>query len=79
MAHNTGRLGNDAQATNASKRSTKHYRDLDLFFTRTNNNNDVNRVEDVQAIKRSVRNLVLLNQYEKPFQPNIYAGLRGLL
>jgi phage baseplate assembly protein W len=33
----------------------------------------------VQAIKRSVRNLVLTNFYEKPFHPEIGSGVRELL
>ena len=60
MAHNTGTAGTDAQATNKSSRSTKQYKDLDLFFGRDTMGNDVNKVEDIQAVKRSVRNLVLL-------------------
>ncbi len=79
MAHNTGARGNDAQLTNASDRSSRQYKDLDLFFGRANKDSDVNKVEDIQAVKRSVRNLVLLNQYEKPFQPQIYAGVREML
>ena len=79
MAHNTGTAGTDAQATNKSSRSTKQYKDLDLFFGRDTMGNDVNKVEDIQAVKRSVRNLVLLNQYEKPFQPEIFSGVREML
>tara|TARA_B100000965_G_C19462446_1_gene700337 strand:- start:574 stop:1020 length:447 start_codon:yes stop_codon:yes gene_type:complete len=79
MAHNTGTMGNDAQLTNAADRSNRQYKDLDLFFGRANKDSDVNKVEDIQAVKRSVRNLVLLNQYEKPFQPEIYAGVREML
>ena len=41
--------------------------DLDLFFNKKNSNSDVNIIEDVQAVKRSVRNLVLLNSYETFF------------
>ena len=72
MAHNRNAVGIDAQLTNQSDRSVRQYRDLDLFFGRANKDSDVNRVEDIQAVKRSVRNLVLLNQYEKPFQPEIF-------
>ena len=36
-------------------------------------------LEDVQAVKRSVRNLVLLNEYEKPFHPEIHGGVRDML
>ena len=42
-------------------------------------NKDVNKVTDIEAVKRSVRNLVLLNSYEKPFHPEIAGDVRGLL
>ena len=68
----------DAQANNDITRNVKQYRDLDLFFSRKSNK-DVNRVTDIQAVKRSVRNLILLNSYEKPFHPEIAGDIRGLL
>ena len=68
----------DAQANNDISRNVKQYRDLDLFFSRKSNK-DVNKVTDVEAVKRSVRNLVLLNAYEKPFHPEISSGVRGML
>ena len=68
----------DAQANNDISRNVKQYRDLDLFFSRKSNN-DVNKVTDIEAVKRSVRNLILLNSYEKPFHPEIAGDVRGLL
>ena len=68
----------DAQANNNITRNVKQYRDLDLFFSRKSNK-DVNKVTDIQAVKRSVRNLILLNSYEKPFHPEIAGDIRGLL
>ena len=68
----------DAQANNDITRNVKQYRDLDLFFGRKSNK-DVNKVTDVEAVKRSVRNLVLLNSYEKPFHPEIAGDVRALL
>tara|TARA_B100001250_G_C19814540_1_gene797559 strand:- start:1808 stop:2251 length:444 start_codon:yes stop_codon:yes gene_type:complete len=68
----------DAQGKNKSSRSVQQYSDLDLFFGK-NSNEDVNIIGDVQAVKRSVRNLVLMNQFEKPFHPEIYSGVRGQL
>ena len=69
----------DAQGQNKSSRSAQLYSDLDLFFGKNNSDKDVNIVYDVQAVKRSIRNLVLTNQYEKPFHPEIYSGVRGML
>ena len=69
----------DAQANNNSDRNLRQYADLDLFFSKKNSDNDINKVTDVQAVKRSVRNLVLLNHYEKPFHPEIGSGIREML
>ena len=69
---------NDAQRNNDIRRNVKQYRDLDLFFSKKSNK-DVNKVTDIEAVKRSVRNLVLLNSYEKPFHPEIAGDVRGLL
>ena len=69
----------DAQSQNTSSRNTRRYIDLDLFFQRKIPSSDVNTITDVQAVKRSIRNLVLLNPYEKPFHPEIASGVRGML
>ena len=68
----------DAQANNDITRNVKQYRDLDLFFSKKSDK-DVNKVTDVEAVKRSVRNLMLLNTFEKPFHPEIGGDIRGLL
>ena len=68
----------DAQQTNESDRSAQVYSDLDLLFTRKDTK-DVNILKDIAAVKRSVRNLVLMNHYEKPFHPEIGSGVRGML
>jgi phage baseplate assembly protein W len=69
----------DAQTNNNSDRNLRQYADLDLFFSKKNSDSDINKVTDVQAVKRSVRNLVLLNHYEKPFHPEIGSGIREML
>ena len=69
----------DAQSQNTSSRNVRQYVDLDLFFQKKIPNKDVNTITDIQAVKRSVRNLVLLNPYEKPFHPEISSGIRGML
>ena len=68
----------DAQQNNESTRNAQQYKDLDLFFGRKSNN-DLNKVTDVEAVKRSVRNLILHNTFEKPFHPEIGGNVRGLL
>ena len=41
------------------------YKDLDLDFGRNSVTNDVNKLEDAEAVKRSVRNLINTSHYEK--------------
>tara|TARA_R100000030_G_scaffold15864_2_gene10529 strand:- start:49 stop:477 length:429 start_codon:yes stop_codon:yes gene_type:complete len=69
----------DAQLNNESTRGVRIYSDLDLFFGKKSSDRDVSVVTDVQAVKRSIRNLVLLNTYEKPFHPEISSGVRDML
>ena len=71
--------GYDAQLNNDSDRNVKQYVDLDLFFGKKNSDRDINTVTDIQSVKRSIRNLVLLNHYEKPFHPEIASGVRDML
>ena len=68
----------DAQSQNTA-RSTRQYTDLELLFGRKTSDNDIRKVTDVQAVKRSIRNLVQLNTYEKPFRPEISGGVREML
>ena len=70
---------NDAQSHNESARSTHIYKDLNLFFTKHPMTADVSKVTDVQAIKRSVRNLVLTNKGERLFHPEIGGNVRQSL
>src|SRR6056300_897679 len=69
----------DASTNNNSKRANRIYKDLDLDFGRNPVTNDVNKLTDVEAVKRSVRNLINTNNYERPFHPEIGSGLRGML
>ena len=68
----------DAQSQN-TKRNTREYTDLDLFFGKKSSNSDIQTLTDVQSVKRSLRNLVQLNTYEKPFHPEIAGGVREML
>ena len=69
----------DAQTNNDITRNVRQYTDLDLFFNKKSSDSDISKVTDIQAVKRSIRNLVLLNPYEKPFHPEISGGIRGML
>ena len=69
----------DAQVTNDSDRVVKEYVDLDLFFGKKSSNSDIQDLTNVKAVKRSIRNLILTNHFEKPFHPEIGSGVRDML
>ena len=69
----------DATQTNESTRSSKIYKDLNLGFEQNTATKDIQKIKDVEAVKRSVRNLINTNHYEKPFHPEIGSNLRAML
>ena len=69
----------DATQTNESKRSSRIYKDLNLGFQYNTATKDILKITDVEAVKRSVRNLVQYGHFEKPFHPEIGSGIRDLL
>ena len=69
----------DAGSQNNITRNVRQYTDLDLFFGKKSSNSDIQDITDIKAVKRSIRNLVLLNHYEKPFRPEIASGVRDML
>ena len=58
---------------------TKVFSDLDIAFILHPERNDLVPKYDLEAIKNSVKNLVLTNFYERPFQPFLGSNIRGLL
>ena len=69
----------DATQTNESTRSSKVFKDLNLSFQQNTATKDIQKIKDVEAVKRSVRNLINTNHYEKPFHPEIGSNLRAML
>ena len=69
----------DAQSVNQSSKTTFLYKDISLYFTKNPVTGDVTEVTDVQDIKRSVRNLVLTNSFDRPFHPEIASRVRESL
>jgi len=69
----------DATQTNESTRSSKIFKDLNLDFQQNSATKDIQKITDVEAVKRSVRNLISTNHYEKPFHPEIGSNLRAML
>ena len=69
----------DAQGTNNSTRSNNLYSDLNLNFNKNPATKDIAKLKDVEAVKWSVRNLILTNRFERPFHPEIGSDIRALL
>ena len=65
--------------TNKSKRSARIFTDLNLDFAQNPATKDIQKIEDVDAVKRSVRNLINTNYYERPFRPSLGSNLRAML
>ncbi len=59
--------------------SPRSFKDLDLNFTIHPIRKDINTHKNEYAIINSVKNLVLTNHYERPFQPEIGSNIRRLL
>ena len=55
------------------------FSDIDLDFLRNPFTNDVNILTNTDSIKRSVRNLVLYNFFEKPFKPRFGGDTKSKL
>ena len=59
--------------------NVRSWSDLDLDFLAHPVTKDIVLKRDVESIKRSVRNLIMTNKFERPFQPQIGSGVRGVL
>jgi phage baseplate assembly protein W len=57
----------------------ENFADLDLNFERNIFTGDVNLKTGEEAIRRALKSLVLLKANEKPFHPEINAGISDLL
>lgn len=55
------------------------YSDLDLDFIAHPTTGDVVKKTGEEAVKRSVRNLILTNFYDRPFRPSIGSNVQKLL
>ena len=58
---------------------SKIYSDIDFTFTKKPVTGDVALSYDTQAVIRSIRNLLLTRNYERPFNPDLGSSLDALL
>jgi phage baseplate assembly protein W len=57
----------------------RDFRDLDLSFNIHPVRKDVNVHKSERAVINSIKNLILTNHYERPFQPELGSNIRRLL
>ena len=58
---------------------TRTYSDLDFDFTRHPVTGDIIKVVDSTSVKRGIRNILLTENTERLFQPEVGSGIKGLL
>ena len=61
------------------KVKTRIFSDLDADLTQNPVTNDVSKIYDDNAIRRSLKSLILCNHYDHPFHPEIYSPINELL
>ena len=60
-------------------RTVREFKDLDLNFTIHPIKKDINKLINDTAIINAVKNIILTNHYEKPFNPDYGSNVRKLL
>jgi phage baseplate assembly protein W len=56
----------------------KVYKDIDLSFT-AKPNGEIYKKQDAAAVRQAVKNILMTNFAERPFNPNFGANLRSML
>lgn len=67
----------NGKASIVSKKSI--YADLNTFFYVHPVLNDIKPITDIEAVKASVKNLILSSKYDRPFHPELGSGINQLL
>lgn len=65
--------------TNTISSIQTKFTDIDFGFNMNPATNDVAKKNDDEAIKQSLRNLILTKKYERPFQSELFSQLYDLL
>jgi len=60
-------------------KNQRSFTDLDLNFNAHPTQKDVNKFKNERAVINSLKNLILTNHYERPFQPELGSNLKRLL
>ena len=75
FANDDGNLNTGAIITSRSRK----YIDLDLAFENNSATGDIFKHRDAKAVKEAVKNLILTDYFERPYQPFLGSGVKGLL
>ena len=63
----------------SSRVSRKWFTDIDINMTLHPQSGDLVLKYDINSVKRSIKNLISTNLYERPFKPSLGINLRGML
>ena len=74
LSREDGNLGTSTIITSR----VQEYSDIDLLFA-AKPNGEIYKKKDAAAVKQAVKNLILTNYYEKPFEPFYGGNIRALL
>tara|TARA_R100000742_G_C4278786_1_gene102060 strand:- start:3531 stop:3974 length:444 start_codon:yes stop_codon:yes gene_type:complete len=69
----------DAESTSDSTRNAQIFTDINLNLVKHPVTGDIAKLSNVEAVKRSVRNLINTNKGERPFHPEIGSDIRKAL
>lgn len=70
---------NDVFVKSSNIATTSVYSDLNLLMPIHATRNDIVPLKDIEAVKQSVKNLVLTNFFERPFHPEIGGNVTSKL
>ena len=80
MARQTSDISRSRKGNRISRVARKvEYSDLDLTLKLHPHRKDITPLRDDNAVRNALKNLVMTNFFERPFQPSLGANLRGLL
>ena len=63
----------------SSRVARRWFTDIDINMTLHPESKDITLKYDINSIKRSIRNLVSTNLFERPFKPSLGINLRSML
>lgn len=64
---------------NSVRALKNNYSDLDFSLKQHPGYSDILPIKGVEAIKRSIRNLVILSKYDRVFQPNLTSAVEDFI